>query len=83
MTASPARLATGYPSRPGAAEQYAAEHGVSRLIAPILAPNAEAVSFYSRAGFGPHGLILSKELTADGDSSTQPSDPATARCEDG
>jgi GNAT superfamily N-acetyltransferase len=41
-----------------AAEQYAAEHGVSGLIAP----NAEAVSFYSGAGFGPHGVILSKEL---------------------
>jgi GNAT superfamily N-acetyltransferase len=49
-----------------AAEQYATEHGVSGLIAPILAPNTEAVSFYSRAGFGPHGVILSKELLADG-----------------
>jgi GNAT superfamily N-acetyltransferase len=47
------------------AEQYAAEHGVSCLIAPILAPNTEAVSFYSRAGFGPHGVILSKNLTTD------------------
>lgn len=45
-----------------AAERYAAEHGVSCLIAPILAPNTDAVSFYSRAGFGPHGMILSKEL---------------------
>lgn len=48
-----------------AAEQYAAERGVYRLLAPILAPNTEAVSFYSRAGFGPHGVILSKVLTAD------------------
>jgi GNAT superfamily N-acetyltransferase len=48
-----------------AAEQHAARRGVSRLIAPILAPNTEAVSFYSRAGFGPHGVILSKELLAD------------------
>jgi len=49
-----------------AAEQYAAEHGVSRLVAPILAPNTDAVSFYSAAGFGPHGVILSKELPAAG-----------------
>lgn len=55
-----------------AAEKYAAEHGVSVLIAPILAPNTEAVSFYSRAGFGSHGVILSKKLTADSDSSDQP-----------
>lgn len=51
-----------------AAEQYAAEHGVSMLIAPILAPNTQAVSFYSGAGFGSHGVILSKKLTQDGDS---------------
>jgi hypothetical protein len=44
----------------------------------FLAPNAEAVSFYSRAGFGSHGVIPSKELTAGGDSSTQPSGPTTA-----
>jgi len=48
-----------------AAEQYAARRGVVILIAPILAPNTDAVSFYSRAGFGPHGVILSKELTAE------------------
>ena len=53
-----------------AAEQYAAEHGVSRLIAPILALNTNAVSFYSQAGFGAHGVILSKKLSADG--GTQP-----------
>jgi ribosomal protein S18 acetylase RimI-like enzyme len=50
-----------------AAEKYAAEQGVSMLIAPILAPNTEAVSFYSRAGFGSHGVILSKKLTTDTD----------------
>ena len=33
-----------------AAEQYAAEHGVFALIAPILAPNAEAVSFVHGPG---------------------------------
>jgi GNAT superfamily N-acetyltransferase len=49
-----------------AAEQYATEHGVSRLVAPILEPNTDAVSFYSRAGFGPHGVILTKELPANG-----------------
>lgn len=48
-----------------AAEQHAAQQGVSHLLAPILAPNTEAVSFYSRAGFGQHGIILLKELTAD------------------
>jgi GNAT superfamily N-acetyltransferase len=56
----------------GAAERYAAKHGVSCLIAPILAPNTDAVSFYARAGFGPHGVILSKELAADEDSRIQP-----------
>lgn len=60
-----------------AAEQYAAQRGVSGLIAPILASNAEAVKFYSRAGFGPHGVILSKDLTADGDRDTQPRSPTT------
>jgi GNAT superfamily N-acetyltransferase len=54
------------------AEAYAAEHGVSMLIAPIFAPNTEAVSFYSRAGFGSRGVILSKKLTADSDRSVQP-----------
>jgi hypothetical protein len=39
---------------------------VSGLIAPILAPNTEAVDFYGRAGFGSHGVILLKDLTADG-----------------
>lgn len=45
-----------------AAEQCAAQRGVSSLIAPILAPNTEAIDFYSRAGFGPHGVILTKDL---------------------
>lgn len=48
-----------------AAEQYAAQRGVSRLLAPILAPNTQAIGFYSQAGFGQHGIILSKEITAD------------------
>lgn len=47
-----------------AAEQHAGRYGVARLIAPILASNADAISFYSRAGFGQHGILLSKELTA-------------------
>jgi GNAT superfamily N-acetyltransferase len=51
-----------------AAEQHAAERGASRLIAPILAANAEAIGFYSAAGFGSHGVILGKELTAGRDS---------------
>jgi hypothetical protein len=38
---------------------------VFRLTAPILAANTEAIGFYSRAGFGPHGVILIKEFTAD------------------
>jgi GNAT superfamily N-acetyltransferase len=50
-----------------AAERHAAERGVSLLLAPILAANAEAVGFYSQAGFGPRGVILSKELTAGED----------------
>ena len=49
-----------------AAERIAAERGVSLLLAPILASNTEAVGFYSGAGFGQRGVILSKELTADG-----------------
>lgn len=49
-----------------AAERHAARRGVSRLFAPILASNADAVSFYSRAAFGDYGIIMTKELTADG-----------------
>jgi GNAT superfamily N-acetyltransferase len=52
-----------------AAEWHAAQHGVVALIAPILAPNTEAVGFYSRAGFGPHGVILRKDLVV-GDNGT-------------
>jgi hypothetical protein len=32
----------------------------------ILAPNADAVSSYSRAGYGPLGILLSKEVAAGG-----------------
>jgi GNAT superfamily N-acetyltransferase len=46
------------------AEQLAAKHGVTMLIAPIFAPNANAVSFYSGAGFAQHGVLLSKEPAA-------------------
>lgn len=45
-----------------AAEQYAVRRGVHVLLAPILAPNTEAVRFYSRSGFSEHGVILSKNL---------------------
>lgn len=48
-----------------AAEKHAEQRGVSRSLAPILAPNTQAISFYAQAGFGQHGLILSKELTVD------------------
>ncbi|WP_055588595.1 GNAT family N-acetyltransferase [Peterkaempfera griseoplana] len=44
-----------------AAEQAAAEHGVSITYAGIFAPNKEAVRFYSSAGFGPRGTLLSKK----------------------
>lgn len=50
-----------------AAEQQAAEHGVSLLIAPIFAPNANAISFYSGAGFAQHGVLLRKEPAASAD----------------
>lgn len=53
-----------------AAEQRAAQCGVSHLFAPILAPNTEAISFYSRAGFGQHGIILAKELPGHGSGPT-------------
>jgi GNAT superfamily N-acetyltransferase len=46
-----------------AAEQHAARNGVTHLIAPILSGNGEGIGFYSRAGFGPHGILLSKEIT--------------------
>jgi len=50
-----------------AAEQQAAERGVTRLVAPILAANAEAIAFYSGAGFGSHGVILARDLAAGHD----------------
>jgi GNAT superfamily N-acetyltransferase len=53
-----------------AAEQHAAQHGAICLLAPILESNAEAVTFYTQAGYGPHGIILSKELPPQGGSAT-------------
>jgi GNAT superfamily N-acetyltransferase len=52
-----------------AAERHAVEIGVTCLLAPILSVNARAVAFYSRAGFGEHGVMLKKDLGApdDGD----------------
>lgn len=47
-----------------AAEEHAARNGVTHLIAPILSGNEEAIGFYSSAGFGPHGVLLRKEITA-------------------
>jgi GNAT superfamily N-acetyltransferase len=44
-----------------AAEQAAAERGVSIIYAGIFAQNKGAVRFYSSAGFGPRGTLLSKE----------------------
>jgi GNAT superfamily N-acetyltransferase len=51
-----------------AAQQRATGLGVSLLIAPIFAPNENAISFYSGAGFARHGVLLSTEpaATADG-----------------
>lgn len=45
-----------------AAEQHAIEHGVTCLLAPILAANTQAIGFYSRSGFADYGLILTKDL---------------------
>ncbi|MFE0459675.1 GNAT family N-acetyltransferase [Kitasatospora sp. NPDC058965] len=47
-----------------AAEQAAVERGVSILYAGIFASNQGAVRFYSSAGFGPRGTLLSKDLGA-------------------
>ncbi|MDP9868342.1 MULTISPECIES: GNAT family N-acetyltransferase [Streptosporangium] len=47
-----------------AAEQAAAEHGVSIIYAGIFASNNGAVRFYSSAGFGPRGILLSKQQGA-------------------
>lgn len=44
-----------------AAERVAAERGASIIYAGIFAPNSGAVRFYSSAGFGPRGTVLSKE----------------------
>ncbi|MGW0093117.1 N-acetyltransferase family protein [Streptomyces sp. NPDC003328] len=44
-----------------AAEHAAAERGVTIMHAGIFAPNEGAVRFYSAAGFGPRGILLSKE----------------------
>jgi GNAT superfamily N-acetyltransferase len=44
-----------------AAEQAAVDHGVSIIYAGIFAPNEDAVGFYSASGFGPQGVLLSKE----------------------
>ena len=48
-----------------AAEQTAKERHVEFLVAVIFAPNEEAVSFYSSAGFDDHGLLLGKRLGAE------------------
>lgn len=48
-----------------AAQRLAVQRGVSHLLAPILAANTDAIGFYSRAGFGQHGLILSKLVGAE------------------
>jgi ribosomal protein S18 acetylase RimI-like enzyme len=45
-----------------AAERAARDHAVDLLLAVILATNGEAVAFYRTAGFGQHGLLLSKRL---------------------
>ena len=42
------------------AERVAAAHGVSIVYANIFATNDDAVRFYSSAGFGPRGILLSK-----------------------
>lgn len=48
-----------------AAEQTAKDRHVELLIAVIFAPNEEAISFYSSAGFNDHGLLLSKRLDTE------------------
>jgi GNAT superfamily N-acetyltransferase len=42
------------------AERLAAVHDVSLVYANIFATNDDAVRFYSSAGFGPRGILLSK-----------------------
>lgn len=53
-----------------AIERAAVERGIVVLYAGIFAPNTGATRFYSAAGFGPRGTLLSKEL---------PTRPACAR----
>ena len=43
-----------------AAERVAARHGATVTFANIFATNERAVAFYSAAGFGPRGILLSK-----------------------
>ena len=45
-----------------AAEKVAHTRGVAVLLAVIFAPNDDAARFYTSAGFGPHGVLLAKEL---------------------
>jgi SAM-dependent methyltransferase len=45
-----------------AAERIALDHGAVRLRAVIFAPNEAAVGFCAAAGFGPHGILLAKDL---------------------
>lgn len=45
-----------------AAQRVAARHGVTAMYANIFASNEDAVAFYSAAGFGPRGILLSKAL---------------------
>lgn len=45
-----------------AARQVAVRLGVTALYANIFASNEDAVAFYSAAGFGPRGILLSKSL---------------------
>jgi GNAT superfamily N-acetyltransferase len=45
-----------------AAEKVAHACGVTVLLAVIFAPNDDAAGFYTSAGFGPHGVLLTKEL---------------------
>ncbi|MER5407784.1 GNAT family N-acetyltransferase [Streptomyces sp. NPDC002769] len=47
-----------------AAEKAAADRGVLVIYAGIFAPNKGAVRFYSSAGFGPRGILLSKNQGA-------------------
>lgn len=44
-----------------AAERAAADRGISIIYAGIFAPNKGAIGFYSASGFGPRGILLSKE----------------------